>query len=166
MRRSPLVLALALAVLPVAGAHAEDLLQTYALARGSDPQLAGAEATQRAIREGESQARAAMLPQLAGDASYTKARSDGTGSRVFGSAVVPNDNSQDTTTKNYGLTLSQMVFDYGRISQLRSEKALTHASEFQLKSAGDSLITAPPTRTSTCWWRSKAWPRRRRRKLR
>jgi len=148
MRRSPLVLALALAVLPIAGAHAEDLLQTYTLARGSDPQLAGAEAGQRAIREGESQARAAMLPQLNGSASYSKDHSDSTGTQPFGNAVVPNDNSQDTTTRNYGLTLDQMVFDYSRISQLRSQRALTHSSEFQLKSAGDSLIT----RTSNAYF--------------
>lgn len=149
MRRSPLVLALALAVLPVAGAHAEDLLQTYTLARGGDPQLAGAEATQRAIREGETQARAAMLPQINGSASYNKTRSDGTGNTVLNGVNLPNsDTSDDTTTKNYGVSLNQMVFDYGRISLLRSERALTKSSEFQLKSASDSLIT----RTSAAYF--------------
>jgi outer membrane protein len=149
MRRSPLVLALALAVLPIAGAHAEDLLQTYTLARSGDPQLAGAEATQRAIREGQTQAFAAMLPQINGDASYRKTRSDANGTSVLAGNPLPGyDTSEDTTTKNYGLNLSQMVFDYGRISQLRSQRALTHASEFQLKSAGDSLIT----RTSNAYF--------------
>ena len=126
MRRSPLVLALALAVLPIAGAHAEDLLQTYSLARSGDPQLAGAEASQRAIREGQTQALAAMLPQIGGDASYTKARSDSSGTSIVGGVPFPGyDTSDDTTIKSYGLNLSQMVFDYGRISQFRSERALT-----------------------------------------
>ena len=87
MRRSPLVLALALAVLPVAGAHAEDLLQTYELARTGDPQLAGAEATQRATREGAVQARAALLPQIGADASYTRSHSDSSGTQVFGTTL-------------------------------------------------------------------------------
>jgi outer membrane protein len=144
MRRSPLVLALALAVLPAAGAHAEDLLQTYQLARTGDPQIAGAEASQRAIREGESQARAAMLPQIGGDASYTRSRGDTT--NTAGATV--GDTSDDTTIKNFGVSLNQMVFDYGRISQLRSQRALTKSSEFQLDSAGDSLIT----RTSAAYF--------------
>ena len=148
MRRSPLVLALALAVLPAAGAHAEDLLQTYTLARSGDSQLAGAEATQRAIREGESQARAAMLPQINGDASYTKSRGDSSGTQVLGGTPFTSDTSDDSTTKSYGLSLNQMVFDYARISQLRSQRALTKSSEFQLQSAGDSLIT----RTSAAYF--------------
>src|SRR3546814_851268 len=43
MSRRPLALALALAVLLPASASAEDLLQTYELARTGDPQLAAAE---------------------------------------------------------------------------------------------------------------------------
>ena len=39
MRCRPLALALSIALLPAA-AQAEDLIQTYQLARGSDPQLA------------------------------------------------------------------------------------------------------------------------------
>ena len=148
MRRSPLVLALAL-VLPVAGAHAEDLLQTYELARAGDPQLAGAEATQRATREGAVQARAALLPQLGGDASYTRSHGDSSGQNVFGGAPLPpSDSSSETTVKDYGLSLSQAVFDYSRISQLRSQRALSRASEFQLRSAGDSLVT----RTSAAYF--------------
>jgi outer membrane protein TolC len=65
MRRYPLALALAIALLPAA-AHAEDLLQTYELARAGDPQLSAAEASRRATREGAVQARAALLPQIDG----------------------------------------------------------------------------------------------------
>ena len=148
MRRSPLVLALAFALLPVAGAHAEDLLQTYELARSGDPQLAGAESTRLAIREGAVQARALMLPQIDGTATYDKSRSDGSGNQVFGSVVVPNDNSQDTTTKNFGVNLNQMVFDRSVITRLRSQQALAEAADFQVRSAGDSLVT----RTSAAYF--------------
>ena len=58
MIRRPLAIALALALLPVAGAHAEDLLQTYELARAGDPQLAAAESTRIINKEGAVQARA------------------------------------------------------------------------------------------------------------
>src|SRR5512141_701234 len=80
--RRPLVLALAVALLPVAGAHAEDLLQTYQLARAGDPQLSAAESTRLATREGAVQARAALLPQLDGTATLQKARSSGSSSNT------------------------------------------------------------------------------------
>ena len=57
MIRRPLVFALALAMLP-ASAFAEDLLQTYELARTGDPQLSAAESDRLATKEGAVQARA------------------------------------------------------------------------------------------------------------
>jgi outer membrane protein len=146
--RHPLVLALAVALLPVAGAHAEDLLQTYQLARTGDPQLSAAESSRLATREGAVQARAQMLPQITGDASITRSHSDGSGTQVIGSTPFPSDNVQDTTTKDYGLALSQMVYDRSRFTLLKSQQALSKASDFQLKSAGDSLVT----RTSAAYF--------------
>lgn len=146
--RRPLVLALAVALLPAAGAHAEDLLQTYQLARAGDPQLSAAESGRLATREGAVQARAQLLPQLAGDASVTKSQTDGTGTQVFGSVIVPNDNSQDITSHAYGVTLNQMVYDRSRFTLLKSQQALGKASDFQLRSAGDSLVT----RTSAAYF--------------
>ena len=64
MRPAPLALAFALAAALPSSAFATDLLQTYELARQADPQLAAAEANNRATREGSVQALAAMLPQL------------------------------------------------------------------------------------------------------
>lgn len=62
MIRRSLVLALAAALSPMA-AHATDLLQVYEMARNGDPQLAVAESTRLVNREGQVQARAALLPQ-------------------------------------------------------------------------------------------------------
>ena len=79
MRRNPLVLALALA-LPFSAitgsAHAADLMQTYELARSGDPQLAAAESDRLAQKEGAVQARAALLPQISGDATFNRSRSE------------------------------------------------------------------------------------------
>ena len=157
MIRRPLVVALLAvigtsAVLP-APAAAADLLQTYELARGGDPQLSAAESSREATREGAVQARAAMLPQINGEASYTKSRSDsesidatpdGSGGVVFG----PSNGNSDTTSRNLTVNARQMLYDRANFSRLKAQNALSQASDFQLESAGDTLIT----RTSAAYF--------------
>lgn len=147
MIRRPLVLALAFILLP-ATASATDLLQTYELARTGDPQFSAAESGRLATREGAVQARAAMLPQIDGDASYNRTDSDSSGTQVFGSQLFPSNNTQDTTATSFGVSLNQMVYDRARFTQLRSQRALSRASDFQLEAAGDNLIT----RTSAAYF--------------
>jgi outer membrane protein len=152
--RRPLVLALAVALLPVAGAHAEDLLQTYQLARAGDPQLSAAESTRLATREGAVQARAALLPQLDGSATLQKSRSSGSSSTTqFDQATgqpiqFQVDSSSESTSRDVGVNLRQMVFDRSNFTRLQSQRALGKASDFQLRSAGDSLVT----RTSAAYF--------------
>ena len=55
---SPFSLALALALVPTAGANAADLMDAYQLARAGDPQFAAAESSRLVTREGAAQARA------------------------------------------------------------------------------------------------------------
>ncbi|HVR80796.1 MAG TPA: TolC family outer membrane protein [Luteimonas sp.] len=151
MSRRPLVLALLAgismsALLPTAGVHAEDLLQTYALARSGDPQLSAAESTRLATREGRVQARAAMLPQISGDATLTRSRSTGLTSQTQFDAAgnpvqIPFNSESETTSRNLGLNLRQMVYDRSNFTRLKSQNALSQASDFQLQSAGDSLVT-------------------------
>ena len=145
--RRPVVLALAIALLPAA-ASAEDLLQTYELARQGDPQLSAAESNRLAIREGSVQARAAMLPQIGGSASLSRNRTDSDGIQAFGSTLIPDDGSNDTTTRQFGVRLDQMVFDLGNFTRLKSRNALSRSSDFQLESANDSLVT----RTSAAYF--------------
>ncbi|HKN78822.1 MAG TPA: hypothetical protein VJW16_06615, partial [Lysobacter sp.] len=63
MSRRPLVLALALVLAPLA-ANAEDLLQTYELARAGDPTYSAAESSRLVTKEGAVQARSLLLPHL------------------------------------------------------------------------------------------------------
>jgi outer membrane protein len=144
MTRRPLALALALAllVLPL-GAQAEDLLQSYELARNSDPQLSAAEANRLISREGAAQARSALLPQVNGTASYTRASGDDESSTPIAS-----DTSSDSTTRDLGVRLNQMVYDHSAINRSRSQNALAQAGDFQLEAASDLLIT----RTSTAYF--------------
>lgn len=145
--RRPLTLALALALLPVAGAHAEDLLQTYELARAGDPQLAAAESGRLATKEGAVQAKAALLPQLNGSASYSHSRSSGpaiqsTTDPNTGLPIIFNGTSDsDRSSRNYGVNADQVLFDFGKFSRVRSQGALSRAADFQLESAGNSLVT-------------------------
>ena len=151
MIRRPLALALALALLPVAGAHAEDLLQTYELARAGDPQLSIAESNRLITKEGAVQARAALLPQIGASATYNRSNSTGPGRQqvttVDPVTGEPNfetitGNSESTNnSRRYGLNVDQVLFDFGAFSRLRSERTLSRAADFTLESAGDSLIT-------------------------
>ncbi len=143
MIRRRLVLALAFALLP-ATAAAEDLLQTYELARAGDPQFAAAESSRLFTREGAVQARAAMLPQLGGSASISRSESEGTGTQVFGSEPFSSNTDDERTTRDLGIELSQVVFDRSVFTQLKSQKALSRASDYQLEAAGDNLITRTP----------------------
>ena len=148
MSRSPLVLALAFALLPCA-VHAEDLLQTYELARAGDPQYSAAESNRLVVKEGRVQARALLLPQIDGSGSCTKSNDDSSGTQVIaGTPLGNNDTSSDTDTRRYGVNLSQMVYDHSRVSRLRSANALSEASDYQLESSADLLIT----RTSAAYF--------------
>ena len=147
MIRRPLALALAFALVPTAGVHAEDLLQTYELARAGDPQLAAAESGRLATKEGAVQARAALLPQLDGSATYRRSKSTGPSTQtqfdpVTGEPVRFSGDSESTTnSRSVGLNLSQVLFDFGSFSRVKSQNAISHAADFQVESAGDSLVT-------------------------
>jgi outer membrane protein len=145
--RRPLALALAFALLPAAGAHAEDLLQTYQMAHSGDPQLAAAESGRIVTKEGAVQARAQLLPQIGGTADLTRSRSSGPGTQTLTDVnglpigLLPGTSTTERRGRSYGLNVDQAVFDYGRITRLRSENMLSRAADFQLRSAGDSLVT-------------------------
>lgn len=151
MIRHPLVLALALAMPFTAAlgtAQAADLLQTYELARIGDPRLSAAESGRLAQKEGAVQARAGLLPQLNGTAGYNRNRSESDGSQVLGNILFPSDSTQETTVRDYGVNLSQMVFDRARFTTLKSQRALSKAADFDLDAANLSLIT----RTSAAYF--------------
>ena len=160
MRRLPLALALAAALSPFGAAHAEDLMQTYQQARQNDPQFAAAESGRLVTREGAVQARAALLPQINGSASVRRTfpqgstqsvQLDANGDPVLdanGDPVLVDTQLEGSTSRTYGASLDQVVFDFGRFSTVRSRNALSKAGDFQLESAGDSLVT----RTSAAYF--------------
>ncbi|MCF7223259.1 TolC family outer membrane protein [Marilutibacter chinensis] len=153
MIRRPLALALAFVLAPSL-ASAEDLMQTYELARAGDPQFSAAESNRLATREGAVQARAAMLPQLDGTATLSRSRSEGPSTQTQINPAngqltsISGNSDSETTSRRYGVDLTQMIYDHSRITTLRSQKALSVASDYQLEAAGDDLIT----RTSAAYF--------------
>jgi len=139
MIRRSLAIALAAALLPMT-ASAADLLQVYEMARNGDPQLSAAESTRLFDKEGAVQARAALLPQINGEASLTQNRTN------------PNhdisSNSYTTKNRNYGISGSQTLFNWTQFANLRSQRELGKAADFTLDSANDDLIV----RTSAAYF--------------
>ena len=139
MIRRSLVLALAAALSPLA-ANATDLLQVYEMARNSDPQLATAESNRLYNKEGEVQARAALLPQLNGSASLQRSHSET--ERSVGSL----DNTGKS--RSYAIQGQQTLVNFAQFATLRAQKANSLAADYTLESANDDLIV----RTSAAYF--------------
>ena len=129
MIRRSLVLALAAALVP-AYASAADLLQTYEMARSGDPELAIAESTSLNDKEGAVQARAALLPQVSGDATLRRSRTEFEGL----------SGTRTSTSRNYSVGASQTLFNWGQFSTLRAQRSLSQAADFTLDAANDDLM--------------------------
>ncbi|TYT25881.1 TolC family outer membrane protein [Luteimonas viscosa] len=126
MRRRSLVLSLAL-VLTSAPVFAEDLMQTYEMARTNDPQLSIAESQRLSTRENAVQSRAALLPQINGSAEL---------GRTYGAGE-----SGSARNRSYRATLGQAIVDLGAISDLRAQRDYSTAADYDLEAAGDELIS-------------------------
>lgn len=134
MIRRSLTLALAVAFTPLTS-HAADLLQVYEMARNGDTQLAAAESTRLINKEGQVQARAALLPQIGGEASLNRTRTS------------YDDISGSSTTKSrtYGINGSQTLFNWSQFANLRAQRDVSKAADFDLESANDELVVRTAT---------------------
>ena len=147
-RSTPIVnrLALALGLALAAGqAAAADLMTVYQQARQSDPQLQAAESARLAAGEGVVQARAALLPQISGQASVndSEGRSTSvgtfpteTGGVQFGQVA----GSSDTRRREYGISLRQSVYDHSNYTRLRGARADDSRLAADYDAALDSLF--------------------------
>ncbi|MGV8961458.1 MAG: TolC family outer membrane protein [Stenotrophomonas sp.] len=129
MIRRSLALALAVALSPLT-VHAADLLQVYEMARNGDPQLAAAESSRLFNKEGQVQARAALLPQVNGQATLNRSRIDIDG--VSGSTT--------STSRQLGVSAGQTLFNWSQFANLRAQRDISKAADFTLESANDDLI--------------------------
>ncbi|MGE8212103.1 MAG: TolC family outer membrane protein [Stenotrophomonas sp.] len=134
MIRRSLTLALAVALAPLTS-HAADLLQVYEMARNGDTQLAVAESQRLYNKEGQVQARAALLPQIGGEASLNRTRTK------------YDDISGSSTSKSrsYGINGSQTLFNWSQFANLRAQRDISKAADFDLESANDELVVRTAT---------------------
>lgn len=134
MTRRSLALALAVVLTPLTS-HAADLLQVYEMARNGDPQLSSAESERLYTQEGQVQARAALLPQINGEASLGRTRTELDG--ISGSAT--------SKSRDYRVTGSQTLFNWSQFANLRAQRDISKAADFTLDSANDELIVRSAT---------------------
>ena len=142
----PLSLVLALILSTGASlAHADDLVQIYSEARASDPQLAGAEATNQATSENIDQARSALLPQIGASLDYSKSVGNRSGLQL----ITSGDGSQNlvnvtSSADSYGRTLSgrldQSILDLSKWTALESARATAKAGDANYEAAQQDLL--------------------------
>ena len=142
----PLSLALALVLgTGTSLAHADDLIQIYGEARASDPQLAGAEATNLATSENVDQARSALLPQIGASLKYAQGHGTSGGPQF----VTNPDGSQSlvnvsTSSENYNralsCNLSQSILDLSKWTALKSARATAKAGDATYEAAQQDLL--------------------------
>lgn len=111
-----------------------DLVQAYELALDNDPQIREQEAQRNAIRENQTQARGALLPQLTLSASYDEQRSDGERFDVLDDGslgFVDFDREQDTTT--YSVNMRQTLFNWEQFRELDRARAQVAEAEAEFE---------------------------------
>ena len=137
-------------VIGASSAHADDLMQVYQEARGSDPTLSGAEATKLATDESVDQARSQLLPQVAASLDYRDSHGSGTNEQFFRDAggnlvLVPINSS----SHNYGRTLSgslnQSILDISKWTALKSSRYTANAGAATYDAAQQALLVRVAT---------------------
>jgi outer membrane protein len=133
-----------------ASAHPKDLVGVFEDALKNDPVIRQADANRLASREARPQAIAALLPQLNGTAGITRDHQSGfqdsidvvgtnpDGSPIF--LVVPEGDVVDTTTKSWGLKLTQNVFSWSNWMTLKAASAQVAEAEATYQAAQQQLI--------------------------
>ena len=140
-RLRPLCLALLLST-AAGAASAADLLQSYELARQSDPQLQAADANRLGTQEGVPQARSVLLPQIGGTATLGRTREDSEGGArlLEDGTIVSGDSESETTSRNYGLTLNQSIYDHRNYTSLRAARTRSLQADATYDAANDALM--------------------------
>jgi outer membrane protein len=140
-------LSLVMALLTFTGvSSAKDLIGVYEDALRSDPQLRGADANRLASRESRPQAWAALLPQVAGTAAYSRDKSAGTQAQ-FGvnpsngvPIVEPLQSTIDATQKQWALNLRENLFSWANWEALKAASAQVAQAEASYQAAEQNLI--------------------------
>jgi len=132
-------LLLTLGALAVSGpAHSASLLEIYQQALQGDPQIHEAEARRLAALEAKPQARGVLLPQIDFGGSWTDSSSSGVNIEADSNTPFTSANDQEIT--QWGFTLSQSIFRWDQIVNLkRADKTIARAEAVR-EAAQQNLI--------------------------
>ena len=120
--------------------YAEDLAEMYNLALQSDPVVQKAQAQALAAKEGITQARAILLPQINAQASYTDSSNDTQLSQANDDGVVFFDATIDSTRYQYGASLNMQLYHHDSWLRMSNAKKQAHQSDIALQLAQQDLI--------------------------
>ncbi|HUH36853.1 MAG TPA: TolC family outer membrane protein [Spongiibacteraceae bacterium] len=130
-----------------ATAQADTLRDIYELALKNDAKLKVAEATYKANLEIENQTFSALLPQVTGEASYRDSDTDTNNIGVLSNPTPPPDfnlgrisTNLDTTTKSYGVSVTQALFDMSAWFDFKRGKQISKQAEAQFAYDQQDLI--------------------------
>ncbi len=143
--------ALALAFVAAAPlAQADDLMQIYTEARASDPQLAGAEATNLATAENVDQARSSLLPQIGASLGYQRIRGSNGGTEFITNpdgTLTPVDVTTSSTTfgRTLGGRLDQSILDLSKWTAVKAARATAKAGDSTFEAAQQDLLVRVAT---------------------
>lgn len=141
-----LAVALAAGLFATTGAsHAEDLLEVYQQARQADPVLAQAESQNLATREGITQARAQLLPQISGSYGYNRSHSTSSSTQPIdtgdgGFEVFSSRSTSDDYGTSLQAQLNQTIFDFGKYASVKTSRSQAEAQSERYRAAEQSLI--------------------------
>ena len=133
--------AFALCITLAQTAQADTLLDIYELALSNDPTLQSAEATYLAGDTIRQQALAVLLPEVKAAYSHSKADTNESTLRNFGSTNSFGGAAQtDTEREDYSVTLTQNVFNLSALFGYKQSKAVARQSLLQYSVAQQALI--------------------------
>ncbi len=146
-RATPLAALIATFVATLALAQplrAEDLLQSYELARASDPQLQIVDAQRKTAAEGIVQARSALLPQINATAGYQHSKNNFPLKDPI-SRVVVGSGTGTTNANSYGASLNQTIYDHANYTRLNAAKAQALSVDATYLAAEQTLLVRVAT---------------------
>jgi outer membrane protein len=135
-------------------AGAADLLSVYQDALANDPTIRQADAIRKATKEAKPQAWGLLLPQITGQGTYQRGRTENTSSTpqsIFdpnnpsgppiGSALVPRTQILRPDNTNWSINLTQNLFSWTNWASLRAADSQVAQAEADYRTAQQNLLS-------------------------
>ncbi len=122
------------------GSSANALKDIYQQALQNDPNFQAAKARHLSAQQQSNISRAALLPQLSIQGSYSDTETESLGSSVFGGTLVDNSGLSESETETYSASLTQTLFDLSAWHNYQQGRSLRRAANAGFRSEEQALI--------------------------